>query len=499
MIRFLYDHTVIMNADQSTANTDHNLPELSVGEISAALKATVEGTFQRVRVRGEVSGFKRAPSGHLYMTLKDKDAVLDAVCWRGTAGRLRMLPEDGLEVIATGRLTIYAGRSKYQIVVESFEVAGEGALLKLLEDRRRQLAAEGLFDEDRKRDLPFLPGVIGVVTSPGGAVIRDILHRLADRFPRHVLVWPVSVQGDGAADQVAAAIAGFNDFSADGPVPRPDVLIVARGGGSVEDLWAFNEEIVVRAAAASTIALISAVGHETDTTLIDFAADQRAPTPSAAAEMAVPVRHELRAQVMDGGSRLVSAVNRRVFDGRTRVDGLVRGLPDPRRLVETSAQRLDDWDERLRNSLGVGLQARRRDLAAAVARLRKPDHIIRAGAERVVLETRALDGAMRGLLKDRAARLAEASALLESYSYERLLERGFALVTGADGAPIASVAGVAAGDNVGLRFSDGSAQATVTGVGGAIGTPAVSVPPAAKKPAGKRKPKAPDARQGKLL
>ena len=267
-----------------------NLPEHSVSELSEAIKRTLEGRFERVRVRGEISGFKRAASGHLYMALKDENAVLDAVCWRGLAGRLTVAPEDGLEVVATGRITSYPGRSKYQIVIESLELAGEGALLKLLEERRKKLAAEGLFDPERKRPPPFLPTVIGVVTSPTGAVIRDILHRLSDRFPRRVLVWPVLVQGKGAAEQVAAAIEGFNRLEPDGPVPRPDLIIVARGGGSLEDLWAFNEEVVVRAAAGSRIPLISAVGHETDTTLIDHAADLRAPTPTAAAEMAVPVR-----------------------------------------------------------------------------------------------------------------------------------------------------------------------------------------------------------------
>ncbi|MHA1600379.1 MAG: exodeoxyribonuclease VII large subunit, partial [Alphaproteobacteria bacterium] len=285
-----------------TAKSD-NRPLFSVSEVSQAIKRTLEGNFEWVRVRGEISGFKRAASGHLYMSLKDENAVLDAVCWRGNAGRLALVPEDGMEVIASGRITSYPGRSKYQIVIESLELAGEGALLKLLEARKRALAAEGLFDTARKRPLPYLPEVIGVVTSPTGAVIRDILHRLADRFPRHVLVWPVLVQGEGAAEQVAAAIRGFNDLPADlltgGPVRRPDLLIVARGGGSLEDLWAFNEEVVVRAAADSAIPLISAVGHETDNTLIDLAADRRAPTPSAAAEMAVPVRAELVAQVLD--------------------------------------------------------------------------------------------------------------------------------------------------------------------------------------------------------
>ena len=267
-----------------------NVQELSVSELSRALKRTVEDAYSYVRVRGEISGFKKAGSGHLYMTLKDTDAVIDAVCWRGSASRLMTKPEDGLEVIATGRLTTYPGRSKYQIVIEQMEMAGEGALLKLLEERRKKLADEGLFDESRKQPIPFLPEVIGVVTSPTGAVIRDILHRLSDRFPRHVLLWPVLVQGEGAAAQVAAAIEGFNRIAPGGQVPRPDLLIVARGGGSLEDLWGFNEEIVVRAAAASEIPLISAVGHETDTTLIDFASDRRAPTPTAAAEMAVPVQ-----------------------------------------------------------------------------------------------------------------------------------------------------------------------------------------------------------------
>jgi len=265
------------------ADNRNNLPEYSVSEISQAVKRTLEGAFERVRVRGEISGFKRAASGHLYFALKDEEAKLDAVCWRLSAGRLAVTPEDGLEVVAIGRVSSYPGRSSYQLVVESLELAGEGALLKLLEERRKKLAAEGLFDAARKRPLPFLPEVIGVITSPTGAVIRDILHRLEDRFPRRVLLWPVLVQGEGAKEQIAAAINGFNAIRPGGPLPRPDLLIVARGGGSLEDLWAFNEEIVVRAAAASTIPLISAVGHETDTTLIDHAADRRAPTPTAAA------------------------------------------------------------------------------------------------------------------------------------------------------------------------------------------------------------------------
>ncbi|MBF0393884.1 MAG: exodeoxyribonuclease VII large subunit, partial [Alphaproteobacteria bacterium] len=311
-----------------------NLPEFTVSEISGALRHTVEETFSHVRVRGEVSGFKRHGSGHLYFCLKDSEAVLDAVCWRGSALRLGLKPEDGIEVICTGRLTTYPGRSKYQMVVERIELAGQGALLKLLEDRKRRLAAEGLFDLARKKPLPFLPQVIGVITSPTGAVIKDILHRLAERFPRHVLLWPVPVQGEGAAERIAAAINGFNALPQGGPVPRPDLLIVARGGGSLEDLWAFNEEVVVRAAAASRIPLISGVGHETDTTLIDFAADLRAPTPTGAAEKAVPVRLDLVAQLGGLGQRLLGSMARNMGDRRERLEGLARGLPNPRRLIE---------------------------------------------------------------------------------------------------------------------------------------------------------------------
>src|SRR6187397_690347 len=281
-----------------------NIPEWTVSELSAALKKTVEDAFGYVRVRGEISGY-RGPhsSGHCYFALKDAGAKIEAVIWKTAFGRMRLKPEEGLEVFVTGRLTTYPGQSKYQIVIETLEPAGLGALMALVEERKKRLAAEGLFDAARKRPLPFLPAVIGVITSPTGAVIRDILHRLADRFPVHVLVWPVLVQGQGAAEQVAAAVRGFGEIAPDGPLPRPDLLIVARGGGSIEDLWAFNEEIVVRAAAESPIPLISAVGHETDTTLIDFAADMRAPTPTAAAEIAVPVRSELVAALADLGQR----------------------------------------------------------------------------------------------------------------------------------------------------------------------------------------------------
>jgi exodeoxyribonuclease VII large subunit len=303
-----------------------NVPEFTVSELSFALKREIETAFPRVRVRGEISQPSFPRSGHCYFRLKDENAVLDGVAWKTTIPRLGLKIEEGMEVIATGKLTTYAGSSRYQIIVDRLELAGEGALLKLLEDRRKRLQAEGLFDLDRKRPLPFLPEVVGVVTSPSGAVIRDILHRLADRFPRHVLVWPVAVQGEKAAAEVAAAIAGFNRLPEQGSVPRPDILIMARGGGSLEDLWAFNEEIVVRAAAASTIPLISAVGHETDTTLIDFVSDRRAPTPSAAAEMAVPVRADLMAQTLDFGKRTMACMNRVLREANLAVTGLARGL-----------------------------------------------------------------------------------------------------------------------------------------------------------------------------
>ena len=312
-----------------TSPLDSNLPEYTVSQISTALKRTVESTFERVRIRGEISGLKRASSGHIYLTLKDDKAVLDGVIWRNSAAKLSFDPEDGLETVAEGRLTTYAARSRYQIVIDRLEPAGIGALLALLEERRKKLSDEGLFDEARKRRLPYLPTTIGVITSPTGAVIRDILHRLRDRFPRQVILWPVLVQGKGAAEQIAAAIEGFNALTLQNKIPRPDLLIVARGGGSVEDLWAFNDEIVVRAAAQSTIPLISAVGHETDTTLIDFAADRRAPTPTAAAEIAVPVRADLLVAIAELERQMLTAITRTVTESRRAIDSMAYGLPNP--------------------------------------------------------------------------------------------------------------------------------------------------------------------------
>jgi exodeoxyribonuclease VII large subunit len=466
-----------------TMESPGNTPEYTVSEIAGALKRTVEQAFGQVRVRGELSGFKKVASGHCYGTIKDMDAVIDLVMFRGAASSLSFRPEDGLEVVVTGRLTTYPGRSKYQIIVERMAPAGVGALLAQIEARRLKLAAEGLFEPARKRPLPFLPHVIGIVTSPTGAVIRDILHRLADRFPRHVLVWPVLVQGEGAAAQVAAAIRGFNALQPGGPVPRPDLLIVARGGGSVEDLMAFNEEIVVRAAADSAIPLISAVGHETDTTLIDFASDWRAPTPTAAAERAVPVRAELAAGLAVLGGRLASAQTRGLAQRRERATALAARLPAPRRLMELPSQRLDDFSGRLPRALGAVAARAGRRLAQAGAALRpallagRRDRASASFAEagrgldrvmaarltttRAGLERRAA-GFRPRLLSQRqeaaAARLASAARLLDSLGPEQVLARGYALVLGPDGQPVTKAAEAAAQPRLTIRLADGDTR-----------------------------------------
>ena len=483
-----------------------NLPEFTVSELSFALKREIETAFPRVRVRGEISQPSFPRSGHCYFRLKDENAVLDGVCWKGTIPRLGLKIEEGLEVIATGKLTTYAGSSRYQIIVDRLELAGEGALLKLLEDRRKKLQAEGLFDLDRKRPLPFLPEVVGVVTSPSGAVIRDILHRLSDRFPRRVLVWPVAVQGEKAAGEVAAAIAGFNRLPEQGPVPRPDVLIVARGGGSLEDLWAFNEEIVVRAAAASEIPLISAVGHETDTTLIDFASDRRAPTPTAAAEMAVPVRADLLTETLDYAKRLAGGMIRLLRESTMELAGLARGLGDPRRLIEERQQRLDVSGERL--TLATRQLVDRQANALAAARLASPQRVIEAKQQLLVGEVRALDGAMKrfksdalqkydraferleqfgdrlkrhgsDLLQNGQRQVDQAAKLLESYSFHSVLNRGFALVRDQDGQPVLAAAGTSLGQAISIEFADGRVGARVTD--GTAGTPKPAAPPAPRR------------------
>ena len=418
-----------------------NAPALSVSELSSALKRTVEGAFDHVRVRGEISGFKRVASGHCYFTLKDDAACMDAVIWRGSAAALRFSPEDGIEVVATGKLTTYPARSRYQMVVERLELAGQGALMALLDKRRRALAAEGLFDEARKRRLPFAPQVIGVVTSPTGAVIRDILHRLEDRFPCHVILWPVAVQGEGAAAQVAAAVQGFNALPADGPVARPDLLIVARGGGSIEDLWAFNEEEVVRAVAGSGIPTISAVGHETDTSLTDFAADVRAPTPTAAAEIAVPVRSELIAQVRERGGRAERCARRALERSSEQLQSCLRQWPEREELLAPQQQRLDELAERLPRALRGVLDRARGELGRA------------GGALRPALLTSAHRRARERL--DALWRVAELA------HPNRPLEKGYARVEDREGRTLISAEAAREARRLRLVFRDGHVDASV--------------------------------------
>jgi exodeoxyribonuclease VII large subunit len=438
-----------------------NLAPYTVGELARAVKRTIEGGYGLVRVRGELLRVKRHTSGHIYLCLKDDEAVLDGVIWRSGAFKLGMIPEDGVEVICTGRLTTYPARSSYQLVIESMELAGQGALLKLIEERRKKLMAEGLFAPERKRKLPSLPGLIGVVTSPTGAVIRDILHRLADRFPRDVLIWPVAVQGANAATEVAAAIRGFNALPVEGWPRRPDLLIVARGGGAIEDLMAFNEEVVVRAAAESLIPLISAVGHETDTTLIDFASDKRAPTPTAAAEFAVPERLLLLSRVGDCASRLLGQMERVVSLKRSNLQALERGLGNPRHAIEAHIQRLDGLEERLdaarRNFIDRRLQA----VAGLGARLRHPLQQVRDLERHIAVQGRALDSGFRRTVDAAQARLLRWADLLESYSYRGVLRRGFALVTDSSGHTVGSAGLTLPGSDVAIAFHDGRVGARI--------------------------------------
>jgi exodeoxyribonuclease VII large subunit len=445
-----------------------NVVEWSVSELSTALKRTVEDAYGYVRVRGEVSGFRgQHQNGHVYFSLKDEEAVINAVIWRSAWNRMRIKPEEGLEVVVTGKITTFPRQSKYQIDIQTLAPAGVGALMKLLEERKKKLAAEGLFDEARKQLLPFLPKVIGVVTSPTGAVIRDILHRLEDRFPRRVLVWPVRVQGDTSAAEVAAAIHGFNAMPEGGPLPRPDLIIVARGGGSLEDLWSFNEEIVVRAAAASMIPLISAVGHETDVTLIDFAADRRAPTPTAAAEMAVPVRAELMDSLADLGSRKLACWRRNVDRYRKELRLLARALPALDDLLAVPRQRLDACAGRLPRALRANAQIHHTQLTRAASRL--SPRLLAHRIERCREQTAAFgDRARRAfrILRDRRiARLRSAGQLLAAYSYRGVLARGFALIRDGDGRPLRTAAAVGSGMRLDIEFSDGRVGATADGEG----------------------------------
>jgi exodeoxyribonuclease VII large subunit len=510
-----------------------NSPEFSVTEISGAIKRVIEGEFSHVRIRGELGRVSRPRSGHIYLDLKDDRSVISAVIWKGVAARIDTQPEEGLEVVATGRITTYGGQSKYQLVIEDLAPAGMGALMAMLEKRKAALAAEGLFAPERKRPLPFLPRVIGVVTSPSGAVIRDILHRLRDRFPTHVLIWPVAVQGKACAPEVARAIAGFNRLGPGSPVPRPDLLIVARGGGSIEDLWGFNEEIVARAAAASDIPLISAVGHETDTTLIDYVSDRRAPTPTAAAELAVPVRSELLAWSADMQARLIRGQSQAVQSRRQRLADLARALPRPTMLTENARQRLDQWADRLPQSLIQGVQRRRvalsdragslrpgllrarlarendqitgfstrllsglgrgvaqgrRDHAALTSRLR-PEALHRDTARKRAdfdrLVARLSDAGQRDL-QGRRDRLTALDRLRETLGYRETLARGYAVVRDGSDQVVTGREAAAKADHLVIEFADGRVD---VGAGVAAGAARAEAPkPAAKTPAKHVKP-----------
>ena len=488
-----------------------NMPEYTVSEISGAVKRTLETTFGRVRVRGELTEVKRYPSGHIYLSLKDENSKISGIVWKGSVARLGMVPENGTEVIATGRITSYAERSSYQLIIERMEYAGVGALLARIEMIRQRLAAEGLFDANRKRALPGLPRVIGVVTSERGAVIQDIKITISRRFPTTILVWPVPVQGEGAAERIAAAIAGFDAMPPDGAIPRPDVLIVARGGGSLEDLMAFNEEIVIRAAAACRIPLISAVGHETDTTLIDFVSDRRAPTPTAAAEMAIPARSDVIADLAQKNSRLIGALNRFAQESRLRLARAERGIPDLPALLGSARQRLDDRAERALLAL-PSLVARRRVVLTSVER-RLPDPRSLTAAARETIRDRALrlrlsapglivarrssldmttqrlagsvqramtalrgradritsritEAPLRSALREARAHLAGLGPRLEAASPMALLQRGYVLVTNPAGQPVTSAASVKPGGKLRLHFGDGEVDAVAQGGGG---------------------------------
>ena len=444
-----------------------NAHEFSVSELALAVRRAVEDEFGFVRVRGEISGY-RGPhsSGHAYFTLKDDGASIDAVVWKTAMFRLKFKPEEGMEVIATGRLTTFPKSSKYQIVIEQLEPAGAGALMALLEERRRKLAAEGLFAAERKKKLPYLPRIIGVVTSPTGAVIRDILHRLDDRFPTRVLVWPVRVQGETAAMEVANAVRGFNALTETSVVPRPDLLIVARGGGSIEDLWSFNEEIVVRAVAESRIPVISGVGHETDTTLVDYAADLRAPTPTAAAEAAVPVRSELIAYVEDQGARSRNVVRRQLMGNRDRLRAAAGELPRPLDLLNIARQRLDLASQHLSGSLRDLGQQKRLRFERIAARL-SPNALradLRHAHAQLTPQAERLEPAFRRIVARATDRLTTVWKLVDSLSYKRIIERGFALVTdGTTGEIVRSKDAVGPGQLLVVDVSDGSFGVNVSG------------------------------------
>ena len=452
-------HTLQMPSEQPNAIS--NTPYLTIEELSSAVKKTIEGRFEFVRVRGEVSQLRVPASGHVYFALKDEKNTLSSVIWRGSAARLSVQPEEGLDVICSGKMTTFGGQSRYQLIVSDVEIAGEGALLKQLEERRRKLAEEGLFDAARKRPLPSFPKSIGVVTSPTGAVIRDILHRLSERFGVQVLVWGVNVQGAGSAEQVTAAIEGFNKLPETGEVARPDLLIVARGGGSIEDLWSFNEEIVVRAAAASAIPLISAIGHETDTTLIDHASDLRAPTPTAAAELATPVAADIKASLTDRQARLERAASRQIETAQQSLRGLQRGLLHPRELIARHQQSVDIAASSVYNGLLRRLEGAASRFSSIAERLGSPSQRLAQVNERLLVCGSQLDNLIARQFDIRTQKLAQNSRLLEANSYQRVLERGFALVTDASGAAIKRSAEVPKGAEIAIQFVDGARHASL--------------------------------------
>ncbi|MBM3468820.1 MAG: exodeoxyribonuclease VII large subunit [Alphaproteobacteria bacterium] len=446
-----------------------DIPVFSVSEVSQSLKLMVEKAYGRIRVRGEISGLKRHSSGHTYFALKDTEAVMDAVMWRGSFSGGGVALEEGLEIIATGRLTTYPGRSKYQMVVEQFEPTGQGALLKLLEERKGRLAAEGLFEASRKKPLPLYPQKIGIVTSPTGAVLQDILHRLEDRYPCHVLVWPVLVQGQGAAEQIAAAIEGFNRL----PDP-PDVIIVARGGGSLEDLWAFNEEIVVRAAAQSDIPLISAVGHETDTTLIDYAADRRAPTPTAAAEIAVPVLMNLWQFLQDRHQRLTAVMAQDLIHRQTTLIAVSRGLPDLTYLIENKIQRLDEWSERLAPLVRAHIQTLGHRLLQVTQYLRHPQETITIAEQKCFSLIEQFRHGARRIFEATFQRFELITHRLDHASYQSILNRGFCWTTDAKGTFMTRASQIKKGAALKLHYIDGLVSVVESSVPAARGNKSLS-------------------------
>ena len=445
--------------DQITAESD-NRAVYTLAELSQAIKRAVE-SFDVIRVRAEVAECRQWSSGHIYFKLRDADHILEAVIWKHTASRLKTLPEDGLEVEVKGKLTTYARQSRYQLVVESFELAGEGAFLKQLEDRRQRLLAEGLFDSERKKPIPTMPRIIGVITSPKGAVIRDILHRLRDRFPLHVLVWPVLVQGDHAPKEITAAIRGFDKLEAGGTIPRPDVVIIARGGGSLEDLMAFNDEEVVRAIAASTLPIISAVGHETDTSLSDHAADLRAPTPTAAAELAVPHRHELHQRIGERALRLDNKIAQMLEQKTDKITALMRILGEPEKILALPRQRLDTCEANYIRVMKHRLDALAQRINAV--HLPDPDSKIDTREYKLTRWGERLENQSTQILAKHTTRFTQLARLLEASSYQNMLAKGFALVSHAqDGRLIKSVGDAPANTDIHLKFADGSADATIT-------------------------------------